>query len=220
MAREGFPFVGTGTLLAALSWLASQYYSPVFLYPAVALVVLTAFVVYFFRDPERTPPDLPGAIVSAADGRVVAIDQLARDDDLEVAAVRVSVFLSIFDVHVNRIPIGGEVDYVDRRSGRFGVAYSSTASTENEQSVIAISNGTTRLVVKQIVGILARRICCRLRVGDRVLVGERFGLIRFGSRVDHILPSQTELQVQLGQRVRAGETVIGVQKDGLQGNPA
>ena len=220
MAREGFPFVGIGALLAVLAWLAAQQYSSLFLYPAIALAILTAFVVYFFRDPERTPPDVPGAIVSAADGRIVAIDQLERDDDLELPAVRVSVFLSIFDVHVNRVPIAGQVDYVDRRSGRYGVAYSAIASTENEQSVIAISNGTTRLVVKQIVGILARRICCYLRVGDSVALGERFGLIRFGSRVDHILPSQTELRVQLGQRVRGGETVIGVHEDGVQGNPA
>ena len=210
IAREGFPFIGAGVLSAALAWLASEYIAPSFLYPAIGLALLTAFVVYFFRDPERSAPDLPGAIISAADGKVVAIDQLERDEDLAAPAVRVSIFLSIFDVHVNRIPIAGSVEQVERRSGAFGVAYSSIASTSNEQSVITISNDSTRLVVKQIVGILARRICCYLSVGDRVLRGERFGLIRFGSRVDHILPSQTELHVQLGQRVRAGETVIGV----------
>ena len=210
IAREGLPFVGSGILLTALLWLASQYLSSLLIYPAVALAVLTVFVVYFFRDPDRTAPDLQGAIISAADGRVVAIDELEKDEDLDAPAVRVSIFLSIFDVHVNRIPIAGNVERVERRSGRFGVAYSSIASTTNEQSVIAISNDSTRLVVKQIVGILARRICCYLSVGDQVLLGERFGLIRFGSRVDHILPLQTELRVQLGQRVRAGETVIGV----------
>jgi len=212
IAREGFPFIGAGILLTALAWLASQYLSSLFLYPWVALALLTAFVVYFFRDPERSAPDIPGAIISAADGRVVAIDQLENDEDLAAPAVRVSIFLSIFDVHVNRIPIAGSVDHVERRSGAFGVAYSSIASTTNAQSVIAISNDSTRLVIKQIVGILARRICCYLSVGDRVRLGERFGLIRFGSRVDHILPLQTELHVQLGQRVRAGETVIGVHK--------
>jgi phosphatidylserine decarboxylase len=212
IAREGFPFIGAGMLMTALAWLASQQLSSWFVYPAVALAIVTLFVVYFFRDPERTAPDLPGAIISAADGKVVAIDQLEKDEDLGAAAIRVSIFLSIFDVHVNRIPIAGSVDSVERRSGRFGVAYSSIASTTNEQSVITISNDSTKLVVKQIVGILARRICCYLRVGDEVLLGERFGLIRFGSRVDHILPTQTELQVQLGQRVRAGETVIGVHR--------
>ncbi len=171
IAREGFPFIGAGILLTALAWLASQYLSSLFLYPSVALALLTGFVVYFFRDPERTAPDLPGAIISAADGRVVAIDQLEKDEDLAAPAVRVSIFLSIFDVHVNRIPIAGSVDHVERRSGAFGVAYSSIASTTNEQSVIAISNDSTRLVVKQIVGILARRICCYLNVGDRVLLG-------------------------------------------------
>ncbi len=212
IAREGFPFIAAGILSAALAWLAAQYISSLFLYLTVSLALLTAFVVYFFRDPERTSPNLPGAIISAADGRVVAIDQLEKDEDLAAPAVRVSIFLSLFDVHVNRTPIAGSVDWVERRSGAFGVAYSSIASTTNEQSVIAISNDSTRLVIKQIVGILARRICCYLSVGDRVRLGERFGLIRFGSRVDHILPSQTDLQVQLGQRVRAGETVIGVHK--------
>ena len=212
IAREGVPFIAAGILSVALAWLAAQYISSLFLYLTVLLALLTAFVVYFFRDPERTSPDLPGAIISAADGRVVAIDQLEKDEDLAAPAVRVSIFLSIFDVHVNRTPIAGSVDWMERRSGAFGVAYSSIASTTNEQSVIAISNDSTKLVIKQIVGILARRICCYLSVGDRVRLGERFGLIRFGSRVDHILPSQTDLQVQLGQRVRAGETVIGVHK--------
>lgn len=209
MAREGFPFVAAGLLLAAACWYARQW-SPV-LAPGSAVFGLAAvFMAFFFRDPRRRAPGLPGAVVSAADGRVVSVEQVAHDDYLDGPATRISVFLSVFNVHVNRVPHEGEVDFVDRRSGRYRVAYAEQASEENEQSVIGIRCGNHRLVVKQIVGILARRIACRLVPGQQVSRGERFGLIRFGSRVDLILPESTSIQVSVGDRVRGGETVMGV----------
>ena len=210
MAREGVPFVGGAVLLSLVCWLASDWFAPL-TYVAVAFGVLTAFVVFFFRDPERTPPPVPGAILSAADGKVVGIERHdAEEEYLEGPGIRVSVFLSVFNVHVNRVPMAGKVDFVDRRTGRFRVAFAPEASTENQQSVIGICNGSSRLIVKQIVGIVARRIACYLSAGDEVSLGQRFGLIRFGSRVDLILPEEVDLRVGIGDRVRGGETVIGV----------
>ena len=149
--------------------------------------------------------------MSAADGRVVAIEPLdGADEYVGDAATRISVFLSVFNVHINRIPLAGEIDVVERRSGRYKVAFAEDASEQNEQSVIGIRQGDTRLVVKQIVGILARRIACYLQPGQQVDLGERFGLIRFGSRVDLIVPNHVEIRVSVGDRVRAGETVMGV----------
>lgn len=209
MAREGLPFVAASALLAVACWLG-QRWVPGLAYGAGAAVVASGFMAFFFRDPTRRPPALAGAIVSAADGRVVAIDGLDRADYVDGPATRISVFLSVFNVHVNRIPLAGEVEFVDRRSGCYRVAYAAEASEQNEQSVIGIRSGQHRLVVKQIVGILARRIACYLKPGQRVEVGQRFGLIRFGSRVDLILPASASIRVAVGDRVRAGETVMGI----------
>lgn len=210
MAREGIPFVGGAVFLSLACWLASDWIAPL-TYATAAFGVLTAFVVFFFRDPERTPPPVPGAILSAGDGKVVSIERLDADDEyLEGPGIRVSVFLSVFNVHVNRIPMAGKVDFVDWRTGRFRVAFAVEASKENQQSIIGISNGSSRLIVKQIVGIVARRIACYLSAGDEVSLGQRFGLIRFGSRVDLILPDGVDIRVGVGDRVRGGETVIGV----------
>ena len=211
MAREGIPFVGIAAGAALACWIASQTF-PLFGYGALGFAVTTGFMAFFFRDPDRTPPEVAGAIVSAADGKVVEVDGKVEErcEYLGGPGVRVSVFLSPLDVHVNRAPIAGMVDFVDWHRGRFRAAYSPAASTENEHSAVGISNGSTRLVVKQIVGILARRIACYLDSGDEIRLGQRYGLIRFGSRVEHILPAGTRVQVDVGDRVKAGETVIGV----------
>lgn len=209
MAREGIPFIALGLALAGAAWYA-QRWVPGMVYGVGLCGVLTAFVVFFFRDPTRQAPELAGAVVSAADGRVVAIQPVDRDDYVDGPATRISVFLSVFNVHINRVPYAGEVDFVDRRSGRYKVAFAEAASEENEQSVIGIRGGGHKLVVKQIVGILARRIACYLVPGQQVRTGERFGLIRFGSRVDLILPAAAQIHVAVGDRVRAGETVMGV----------
>ena len=212
MAREGLPFVGAGLLIAALFWLGGHFLWAPLVYGAIFFVGLSAFVVFFFRDPERTPPGEEGLIVSAADGKVVDIRDI-EDDYLGGQAIQLSIFLSVFNVHINRVPLSGVVDFVKWHRGRFHAAFVAAASTENEQSIIGIRNGSTRIVVKQIVGVLARRIVCRLQEGDDVKTGDRFGLIRFGSRVDFILPPDTQLRVAVGDRVRAGETIIGVVQD-------
>ena len=136
--------------------------------------------------------------------------QPVEEDYLDGTGTRISVFLSPFDVHINRIPFEGRVDFVERLQGEFQPAYRPNASSKNEQSVIGISNGSTKVIVKQIVGVLARRIACYLSEGDEVSLDEKFGLIRFGSRVDHLLPNTVRITIGVGDRVKAGETIIGV----------
>lgn len=209
MAREGIPFVGAALVFSLLAWLGS-FQVAWLTFVALAFGAATGFMVFFFRDPERTAPADPSAILSAADGKVVSIEPLEGEDEyLESGGTRVSVFLSVFDVHVNRVPMAGKVDFVNWQSGSFHVAYAPEASSENKQSIIGISNESTRLIVKQIVGVIARRIACYLNTGDDVSRGERFGLIRFGSRVDLIVQEGVCIRVEVGDRVRAGETVIG-----------
>jgi phosphatidylserine decarboxylase len=162
----------------------------------------------FFRDPERTPPDLPGAVLAPADGRVMAVAE--TQDPWVGRAVRVSIFLSPLDVHVNRAPIGGLVKNVEHAPGRFVAAYRPEASDENERCTVSLEGETARVAVKQIAGVVARRIVCRVRAGDALEAGERFGLIRFGSRTDLIVPRGTTVKVAVGDRVRGGESVMGV----------
>ena len=146
-------------------------------------------------------------VVSAADGRVVSIVRVPE-------GVRVSVFMTLFNVHVNRIPCSGGVERVTHYPGRFFSAFREKASDENEHREIVIVRGERRVVVKQIAGVIARRIVCRLRAGDVVRTGERFGMIKFGSRVDLTLPAKTEIKVHVGDRVKAGQTIMGVMRDG------
>ena len=216
MAREGRPFIGGFLLLAVLFWLAAEHLHFALVYPAGLCGLLGLFMTFFFRDPARTAPVGDGLVVAAADGKIVSIEEIEEGDYTEYlggAAIQISTFLSVFDVHVNRIPFAGVVDFVRWQQGRFHAAFLATASTENEQSIIGIHQGESRIIVKQIAGILARRIVCYLQSDDAVHLGNRFGLIRFGSRVDLILPARADLRVQLGDQVRAGETVIGVLED-------
>ena len=209
MAREGIPFVAVGLILTVACWYVSSYVAAAQIGTGL-FAVLSLFMAFFFRDPRRTPPEGEHLVLSAADGRVVAIDTVEHDEHLEGAATRISTFLSPLDVHVNRTPLAGVVDFVRWHKGRFHAAFVAASSTENEQSIIGIRQGSTLVVVKQLVGVVARRIVCYLRAGDTIGRGEKFGLIRFGSRVDLIVPAGTKMQVRVGDRVRAGETVIGV----------
>ena len=172
--------------------------------------VLTLWVTYFFRDPVRTCPSQPGILVAPADGRIVAIDTLPTNSHIEGPAVKVSIFLSVFDVHVNRVPTLGTIDYVTYNPGKFMPAYRDKASLDNEQTEIGMTSaGGHRLVFKQIAGIIARRIVCHLSAGDRVETGEKFGMIRFGSRADLIMPADCEVSVRLGDHVAGGVSVLG-----------
>jgi phosphatidylserine decarboxylase len=174
---------------------------------AVFAVVALAFL-GFFRDPDRVAPDLAGAVLAPADGRVMVITEAV--DPWVGPAVRVSIFLSPLDVHVNRAPIGGLVKNVEYAAGRFLAAYRPEASEQNERCAVSLDGERARVTVTQISGVLARRIVCRVRPGDTLRAGERYGLIRFGSRTDLVLPRGTEVRVRLGDRVRGGESVMGV----------
>ena len=169
------------------------------------LLVLGAFVLFFFRDPERTPPSDPDLIVSPADGRVMEVVEEARGEN---PGRRISVFLSIFDVHVNRAPVAGRIAAMEYRKGQFYAAMRGRASEENEQNVIHVSTEQGEVVFKQIAGWVARRILFWKAVGDPVTRGERVGMIRFGSRVDIWLPDRVEILVRPGQHVAGGSSIL------------
>jgi phosphatidylserine decarboxylase len=167
---------------------------------AAPFALAALFCLYFFRDPERQIPAGPVA-VSPADGKIVEIRPVE-------GGRRISIFLNVFDVHVNRCPIGGVITNIQYTPGRFKVASLPAASTENEQNTLVVEDGRSRVVFKQIAGLVARRIVCHKKVGDRVQTGERFGWIKFGSRMDIILGPEWALAVQRGQRVRAGSSIL------------
>jgi len=209
VAREGWPFILAPLALALILAAAG------ILWPAVVLFGLSCFVLYFFRDPERTftaaEDDVQGWLVCPADGKVVFIGQVAASPLLGRPGLKVSIFMNVLDVHVNRSPVEGRVTALKYVPGRFLNASLDKASEFNERLhlVLRPSRGEEPLELVQIAGLVARRIVCWARVGDELKAGERFGLIRFGSRVDLFLPPGTELQVKNGQRVRAGETLLG-----------
>jgi phosphatidylserine decarboxylase len=202
MVKEGFPFV-IGTLLPAIVFFALfiALGGFVFLTAGIVFVLLTAFMAYFFRDPERTPPVGDDIIVSAADGRVTRVED--RGD-----ARFVSVFLSPFDVHVNRSPITGTVSAVDYVKGKKAPATSDESSLTNERNSLTIENPKMSVVCTQIAGIVARRIVCHSKKGDNLKLGEKFGLIKFSSRTDLLMPKNVEILVKVGDRVVGGETII------------
>ncbi len=201
MAREGLPFIIVPLVLALVP-LALGYW-PV----SIPFIVLAAFMAYFFRDPKRTPPTDQSLVVSPADGRVTRVSRLAPDEPQSPTVV--SIFLSPLDVHINRSPVGGKITNVTYTKGKFLMATDERASLVNEQNVLTIEGERITVVCKQIAGILARRIVCWKRAGDSLALGERFGLIKFSSRTDLILPPEVEVAAKEGMRVRGGVTVIG-----------
>ena len=209
MAREGLPFVfvlGTVLLLTAL-WARNQD-SAFRVVPPALLLALLAFVVYFFRDPERQPPSDALAVVSPADGRVIEVRTVDDEDFMEGPATRITIFLSIFDVHVQRAPVAGAVRGYDYRPGKYLVAWNEKASSENEQASLSIFTERGPVIVRQIAGLIARRIVTYPREGDNIGRGDRIGLIRFGSRVDFFIPAPWDVQASVGDRVKGGETVL------------
>ena len=204
-AREGYGWIfGLGALSLTLGLLGWQ--------PFGWLVLgLTLFVAFFFRDPDRAIPDDERFIVSPADGRVITIEQHAQGRYLsEQPSSRVGIFLSPLDVHVNRVPISGQVTQIQYQPGIFRAAFASDAAEVNEQNAVMLQDTQGRhFIVVQIAGMLARRIVCRLKDGEQVEQGDRYGMIMLGSRVDLYCPAEVELKVEVGQRVKAGETIIG-----------
>lgn len=207
IASDGIPFIlGAAAVTAALYFLW-----PKSLPLAVLGLLLTAFLGWFFRDPERVPPADAGAVISPADGRIVFAGDSPAGMYSPEAGKKVSVFMWIFDVHVNRAPVSGKVVSVRYNPGKFLAANVDKASLENEQNGVVLETPEGRRVsYVQIAGLVARRIVCDLSEGDTVRRGQRVGMIRFGSRVDVFLPASAVLRVRKGDHVRAGESVLGV----------
>lgn len=228
IAREAIPFTLIGVVLTVVLFLLAARWSNWWLFGLCAAVaMLTLFATYFFRDPERAiPPGDETLIVAPADGKVIGIDTVGDVPYVGEKAIKVSIFLSVLDVHVNRVPISGKVEKVDYKEGEFHAAFMDKASGLNEQTVIRIKSPMGMgVIVKQIAGVLARRIVCNLDEGQQVKVGERFGLIRFGSRTELFLPIDTRLSVALGDHVAGASTLIGYlagqsRPDGEKSTPA
>jgi len=179
---------------------------------AAVPAALWAFLLWFFRDPERVAPEGEGKLLSPADGRVADVATVREEEFLHADALRVGIFMSVFNVHVNRAPASGRVAYRGYRRGKFHNAMGAAASRENECSLVGIELADgTRVLVKQIAGLIARRIVCKCRVGDDLRRGERFGMVKFGSRLEVFVPASVpfRLDVAVGDRVRAGATVLG-----------
>jgi phosphatidylserine decarboxylase len=200
----GLPFIGGALVLAVVSAAAATWLL------ALPFVVLGGFLAFFFRDPDRSPPRDPHVVVSPADGRVLVAGPAVAGAAPPGPWKQVSIFLSPMDVHVNRIPVSGRVTKVSYAPGRFLPAYRDDAATANERSEIWIDHDGQTIVARQIVGILARRVVCRTRTGADVRAGDRFGIMKFGSRMDVFVPPTAEIRVEAGQFVRGGETVIAV----------
>ena len=200
--RSGVPFI-VGALVPAAALVALQ--RPRW---ALPLAALAGFFSFFFRDPERHPPDDPRAVVAPADGRVVYSGEAERAAAPDGAWHQVSIFLSPLDVHVNRTPVAGRVTRVNFRPGRFLPAYRDEALTENERCEIWFDHDGEAIVCRQVVGILARRVVCRLTPGMEVTRGQRFGIMKFGSRMDVYVPRSAEIHAAVGDPVRGGETIL------------
>ncbi|HZE73548.1 MAG TPA: phosphatidylserine decarboxylase family protein [Pyrinomonadaceae bacterium] len=201
IVREGFPYILAPALGALLLFVFGYWVI------GILLVLLTLSMAFFFRDPRRKPPSDPNLVVAPADGRVTRVRKVVAEED--GSPTLVSIFLSPLDVHVNRAPIAGLIRDISYVPGKFLMATNEMASTVNEQNALTIEGEKVTVVCKQIAGILARRVVCWKQKGDRVSLGERFGLIKFSSRTDVILPRQVEVLVQEGSRVQGGTTVIG-----------
>ena len=209
LSSESFRFLIPGILLFILIGLMTIAIDHVLLsYLLIAVTLYIFIILFFFRDPDRSVPDNPRALVSPADGRVIAVDENIPDY-FRGSKKRVSIFLSMLDVHINRVPVDGKINRVDHRSGRFRAAFTEKAALENEHTIIEIENSYGKIGFCQRAGMIARRIVCNLKDGQTVQRGERFGMIRFGSRVDLYLPENVSISVSKGARVTGGETVIG-----------
>ena len=202
MVRDGYYYGFAALLCAALLWwLTASFFWPVF------PLLLGAFFLWFFRDPERAIPATPGAIVAPADGKVTDIVSVEYAGQ---PRTRLSIFLNVFDVHVNRSPVAGVITDVEYRKGQFRNAMGSECAECNEQNIVTMNADGRTLVYKQIAGLLARRIVFTKKVGDRIQRGERIGMMKFGSRMDVLFDPAAVLQVKVGQRVVGGETVLAL----------
>ncbi len=204
VAKEGYPFVFIAAFTALIAALLNWVVLSLFFW------CVSIFVLYFFRDPERVIPTDPRAVVAPADGKIILIEKLADERFLHNKTLKISIFMSVFDVHVNRIPYDGVVREIKYQAGQFFAANQDRASFENENNALMLDVEDDKcMAIVQVAGILARRIVCWVEKGDRVSKGQRFGMIRFGSRLDVYLPLSTQVEVSVGQRTVAGQSILG-----------
>jgi phosphatidylserine decarboxylase len=204
IAAEGYPFIVVALALSGLGFFLGWAFF------AFACAALGIFFIGFFRDPDRNPPETKGAVLAPADGKIISIVKSADAPLLQGGKTRVSIFMSPFDVHINRMPVTGTIEEVRHRPGRFLPAYKDGAVEQNEQNAMRIADLEGRSIgMVQVAGALARRIVCKARKGDRLKAGDRIGMIMFGSRTDLYLPPDAEVRVSEGQKVKGGETIIG-----------
>ena len=210
IAKDGVPvIIATGLVVVALGVFAFIFNSIVFKILALVLTGIFVFHFFFFRDPDRKTPNGDNLIIAPADGTVINIDEVDENEYFKDRVQRISIFMSIFNVHVNRIPWAGEVEYLDYAKGRFKAAFAEDAPDVNERTVIGINSENGKLMFKQIAGLIARRIVYNIKPGDKVISGERFGLIKYGSRVDLYFPLSVKINVKLKDKVKGGSTIIG-----------
>lgn len=209
-AREGYPFIGVGVLLAGAAWTAvgSGFGGSWMKILAGVLTVLALFVVWFFRNPDPGTPTEPGLVVAPGHGKVISISEVDEPTFMEGRATRITIFLSVFDIHVQRAPVSGTVAHRVYKPGRYLVAWDEKASADNEQASLGIATPAGRVLVRQIAGLVARRIVTDPNEGDTVEMGKRIGLIRFGSRVDLFIPLEWEVTCSVGDRVSVGSSVL------------
>ena len=203
VVSEGYIYIGALVLLTFVVALTADPYW------AIIPGVLAAFVTFFFRNPSRQVPGDCGLVLSPADGRVMSITELDEEEFLNSPGKKVTIFLSVFDVHVNRSPIAGEIKFQQYTCGRFRPAYKESVGCENERHSIGLENECMRVVVTQIAGLIARRIVSWVTLGDSLKTGERYGLIKFGSCTELIVPATIEILVKKGDKVKGGVSVIG-----------
>ena len=204
-AREGYPFI---LVFAVITILTLSFVEPLLM--SVIPFSLTLFMCYFFRDPERVTTDGKDFLYAPADGKIILIRETTEDEVLNGKALEVSIFMSVFNVHVNRAPCAGVVKRVEHYPGRFMAAFREEASKANEHVTMMLESDHDKIVVRQVAGLLARRIVCRAKPGDMLTQGQRFGLIKFSSMVDIFMPLNTQIKVKEGDSVRAGESILGI----------
>ncbi|MDR1702383.1 MAG: phosphatidylserine decarboxylase family protein [Sporomusaceae bacterium] len=204
VVKEGYVYILAFLLLAVVAFFTLN------IYWSILPAILSLYMMFFFRNPERILPTAENLILSPADGTVMAVSEIYTDEEfLHSEAIKVTIFLSVFNVHINRAPIAGEIKFQQYSQGRFRPAYKATVGWENERHTIGLENEKMRVLVTQIAGILARRIVSWVTLGNVLKQGERYGLIKFGSCTEIVVPKNVEILVKKGDKVKGGETIIG-----------
>ena len=205
IAVEGVPFVAAAGIISVI------FYVICWVIPAVIFFAFTLFIIWFFRNPERNIPSGKNLIISPADGKIIEVRNVTEDRILKSRTTKISIFMNIFNVHINRIPCSGRIFDIIYNKGKFISANMEKASLENEQNAVVLETPSgDKILFVQIAGLIARRIVCRLKKGESVEIGQRFGLIRFGSRVDVYLPTDADVKVTIGQKVKGGESILAI----------